>query len=145
MSDSKITIGILGGGAMGSEHAGCYRELPGVEVSAVFSRDRERAAAAAQVCNAKPTTNPMEIVADPAIDAIDVCVPSINHREFVVAALKNGKHVFCETPFALSVDDGRAMIETARETKRILMVGLLMRSIAHYEHVHRTATSGEHG
>jgi UDP-N-acetylglucosamine 3-dehydrogenase len=62
-----------------------------------------------------------------------------------VTALKNGKHVFCETPFALSIEDGRAMIEAARESKRILMVGLLMRSIAHCEYTRRAVTSGEYG
>ncbi len=145
MSESKIRIGILGSGAMGSEHAGCYREISEVEVVGVFSRNSERAAAAAKICGARATTDPTELIDDSSIDAIDVCVPSMNHREFIVAALKKGKHVFCETPFALSIDDGRAMIQAARESKRVLLVGLLMRSIANYEHVHRAATSGEYG
>lgn len=145
MSETRVRIGILGAGSMGCEHAGCYREMPGVEAAGVFSRDRERAAAAARICGSRATTDAVELIADPAIDAIDVCVPAINHREFVVAALKNGKHVFCETPFALSIDDGRAMIDAARESKRILMVGLLMRSVANYERVHRAAASDEYG
>jgi UDP-N-acetylglucosamine 3-dehydrogenase len=145
MSAVKIRIGILGAGAMGSEHAGCLLNVAGVEVVAMFSRDRSRAAAAAKICGAKPTTEAMEVIANPAIDAIDVCVPSVNHREFVTSALKHGKHVFCETPFALSIEDGRAMLDAASQSKRILMVGLLMRSIAHYEHAYRAAGSGEHG
>jgi len=130
---------------MGSAHAGSLANVPGVEVAAVFSRDLSRAAAAAEICGAKPTADATEVIAHPAIDAIDVCVPSVNHREFVIAALKQGKHVFCETPFALSTDDGRAMIDAAPQSKRILMVGLLMRSIAHYEHTYHAACSGEHG
>jgi UDP-N-acetylglucosamine 3-dehydrogenase len=145
MTAAKIRIGILGAGAMGSEHAGSLLNVPGVEVAAVFSRDHDRAEAAAKICGAKPTTDAVEVIAHPAIDAIDVCVPSVNHRELVIAALKHGKHVFCETPFALSIEDGRAMIDAASQSKRILMVGLLMRSIAHYEHTHRAARSGEHG
>ena len=145
MSASKIRIGILGAGAMGSEHAGSLLNVPGVEVAAVFSRDRGRAAAAAKTCGAKPAIDAMEVIAHPAVDAINVCVPSMNHREFVIAAIKHGKHVFCETPFALSIEDGRAMIDAASQSKRILMVGLLMRSIAHYEHAYRAARSGEHG
>ena len=145
MSTSKIRIGILGGGAMGSEHAGCYGSIDGVEVAGVFSRDHERASVAARICGAKPATDAMELINDASIEAIDVCVPSENHSQFVIAALKKGKHVFCETPFALSIDDARAMIDAARESKRVLMVGLLMRSIAEYDHVHRAAISGEHG
>jgi UDP-N-acetylglucosamine 3-dehydrogenase len=145
MSESKIRIGILGAGSMGSEHAGCYREMSDVEVVGVFSRNSEHASAAAKICGANATTDPMALIDDSSVDAIDVCVPSVNHRQFVIAALNKGKHVFCETPFALSLDDGRAMIEAARQSKRILMVGLLMRSIAYYEHIHRAAISGEHG
>jgi UDP-N-acetylglucosamine 3-dehydrogenase len=145
MSAGKIKIAILGAGAMGSAHAGSYRNIDTVEVTAVFSRDPKRAAAAAAICGARPCTLVDELFADPSIDAVDVCVPSVNHREYVVATLKHGKHVFCETPFALSIEDGRAMIEAAHESKRILMVGLLMRSIAHYEHARRAVVSGEYG
>jgi len=145
VSGAKIRIGILGAGAMGLEHAGSLLDVAGVEVAAVFSRDRSRAAATAKICEARPTTDAMEVIANPAIDAIDVCVPSVNHREFVTAALKHGKHVFCETPFALSIDDGRAMIDAASQSKRTLMVGLLMRSISHYEHAYGAARSGAHG
>lgn len=129
---------------MGSAHAGSYRDIVDVEVSAVFSRDPKRAADAAAICGARPCTVAVELLADPSIDAIDVCIPSVNHREYVATALKHGKHVFCETPFALSIEDGRTMIEAAHESKRILMVGL-MRSIAHYEHTHRAVASGEYG
>jgi UDP-N-acetylglucosamine 3-dehydrogenase len=145
MSESKIRVGILGSGAMGTEHAGCYGSIDGVEVAGVFSRDRERASVAARICGARPVTDAMELIDDTSIDAIDVSVPSANHSQFVIAALKKGKHVFCETPFALSIDDARAMIDAARESKRVLMVGLLMRSIVEYQHVHRVAISGEHG
>lgn len=115
MSAAKIRIGILGAGAMRSEHAGSLLNVPGVdvEVAAVFSRDHGRAAEAAKTCGAKPTIDAMEVIAHPAVDVIDVCVPSVNHREFVIAALKHGKHVFWEAPFALSIEDGRAMIDAA--------------------------------
>ncbi len=145
MAKSKIRIGILGAGAMGSEHAAVYRAIEGVEVAGVSSRNFERAVAAARICNAKPVTDPFLLIDDPTIDAIDVCLPTIDHREFVVAALQRGKHVFCETPFALSLSDAAAMSEAARNSNRILLVGLLVRSIAEYEHAHRVATSGEFG
>jgi UDP-N-acetylglucosamine 3-dehydrogenase len=145
MSDAKVKVGIVGAGAMGAEHAYCYGEIESVEVVGVFSRNRERAENAARTSNARSFVDAFAMINDPAIDAIDVCAPSANHREFVVAALAQGKHVFCETPFALQLDDAHAMIEAARKSKTILMVGLLMRSAAHYEHVHNIAASGELG
>ena len=83
MSVSEIRMGILGSGSMGSAHAECLREFPKVEVVGVFSRDRVRAAGAARICGAKATTDPMELIDEPSIDAIDVCLPSLNHRQFV--------------------------------------------------------------
>jgi UDP-N-acetylglucosamine 3-dehydrogenase len=145
MSMSKVRIGILGAGSMGTEHAFLCGSIEGVEIAGIFSRTPERAAAAAKTCNSKAVTDPRALIEDPTIDAIDVCLPSVNHAEFVTAALAAGKHVFCETPFALGAEDALAMIEAARNAKRILMVGLLMRSIANYEHVHRAVNSGEHG
>jgi predicted dehydrogenase len=145
MSDAKVKVGILGAGAMGSEHAYVYGEVANVQVAGVFSRNRERAELVARPRGALAVTDPFVLVDDPTIDAIDICLPSANHHQFVIAALERGKHVFCETPFALTLPDARAMIAAARASKRILMVGLLLRSAAHYEHIHRAARSGEFG
>jgi predicted dehydrogenase len=67
------------------------------------------------------------------------------HREYVIAALERGKHVFCETPIALSVEDADAMIAAARAHKRILMVALVMRFVANYTYIHDAVVSGELG
>lgn len=145
MSDSKVKIGILGAGSMGLEHIDALRGIEGVDIAGVFSRTRERAEAAARRCGAPAVNDPFALLDDPTIDAIDVCLPSVNHPQFVIAALERGKHVFCETPFALGLPEARAMIAAARASNRILLVGLLMRSVAPYEHAHRVTLSGEYG
>ena len=63
----------------------------------------------------------------------------------MVPALDAGKHVFCETPLALELDEARQMRDAARRADRLLQVGLLMRSLGAYEHIKAVATSGEHG
>jgi len=78
-------------------------------------------------------------------DAIDVCLPSTIHHAFVVPALSAGKHVFCETPLALGLDEARQMRDAARRADRLLQVGLLMRSLGAYRHIKAVASSGEHG
>lgn len=145
MSEGKVKVGIIGAGAMGSEHAECFRAIEGVEVAGIFGRNRERAEAAAKLCQTRPVSDPFALIDDRTIDAIDVCVPSAHHREFVIAALAQGKHVFCETPFALQLDDAEAMIEAAKKSNTLLMVGLLLRSAAHYEHLHRVAAMEQFG
>lgn len=141
----EVRIAILGAGAMGATHAAAYAEVPDATVVGVFSRDPARARSAAALCGAEPFTDASALIHHPGIDAIDVCLPSAVHHAAVVPALAAGKHVFCESPLALRLDEARQMVDAARRANRLLQVGLLMRSVSAYEHVRAVATSGEHG
>jgi UDP-N-acetylglucosamine 3-dehydrogenase len=144
-ANSEIRIGILGSGWMGSVHAECYRRIKGAKVVGISSRNRERAEAAAKICDAMAVVDASALLDDVSIDAIDVCLPSVHHEEFVVRALERGKHVFCETPFALEFTEAKTMLKAAKDADRIFMVGLLDRSIAQYEYVYQTAVAGHLG
>ena len=135
----------MGAGAMGRQHAAVYAGMADVKVVGVFSRDFERGRAVAALCRAEPCTDAGVQINDAGIDAIDVCLPSAVHHAFVIPALENGKHVFCETPLALRLDDGRQMLAAARRTGRLLQVGLLMRSVAAYAQIKTAASAGIHG
>jgi predicted dehydrogenase len=142
---TQTRIGILGAGAMGTAHAAAYAEIAEATVVGVFSRDPARARSAAAICNAEPFGDAAALIGNAAVDAIDVCLPSAVHHTFVVPALGAGKHVFCETPLALQLNEARQMLEVARRANRLLQVGLLMRSLGAYEHIKAVAFSGEHG
>jgi hypothetical protein len=114
----EVRIGILGSGWMGSVHAECYPRIKGVKVVGVFSRNLERAKTAAKICDAKAVGDASALLDDPDVDAVDVCLPSVNHEEFVAKALERGKHVFCETPFALTFTEAEAMLKAAKEAGR---------------------------
>ncbi len=140
-----IRIGILGAGAMGGMHAAAFAGMRDVETIGVFSRNADKARTVAAICNARPVSSTEALIADPGIDAIDVCLPSAEHAAVVIAALEHGKHVFCETPMALGLEEARAMVTAARRAARLLQVGLLVRSIATYRHVKEMAEAGTHG
>jgi len=140
-----IRVGILGAGAMGAEHAWVLGRMAGVEVRRVFSRDPARAAAAAREAGAEAVVDPSAVIDDPEIDAVDVCLPTPAHAPFVLAALRAGRHVFCETPLAVDLAEARRMRGAARKAGRLLQVGLLMRSIAACQLVKTLAETGEHG
>jgi UDP-N-acetylglucosamine 3-dehydrogenase len=140
-----IRIGILGAGAMGATHAAAYASLPEVEVVGVFARDQARARSVANLCTAQTFTDAGALIRHAAVDAIDVCLPSPVHAAFVVPALEQGKHVFCESPLALRLDEARRMRDAARRAGRLLQVGLLMRSVTAYAHVRNAVSSGTHG
>src|SRR5258708_4524262 len=140
-----VRIGILGAGAMGGVHAVAYAGLPDVEIVGVFSRNADRARAVAGICNAKPFADARMLIADRSIDAIDICLPSAEHAAAAIAALEHGKHVFCETPMALGLDEAQAMVAAARRAGCLLQVGLLVRSIATYRHIKEMTAAGTHG
>ncbi len=140
-----IRIGLLGAGTMGAAHAAAYAVLPDVEVVGVYSRNQDRARSVASICQAKPVDEASALIEARDIDAIDVCLPTPVHHSFVIPALSCGKHVFCETPLTLRLEDARAMRDVARRAGRLLQVGLLMRSIGAYQHLKAAVASGDHG
>lgn len=126
----RLRIALLGAGAMGQAHAAAYRSIERVELTALLSGPEVRAGID-------------EVLAE--VDAVDVCLPSAVHRPYVERALAAGRHVFCETPMALTLDDACAMRDAARRARRLLQVGLLMRSVDAYRSAKEAAVSGEHG
>jgi len=115
---------------MARVHAAAYAALADVEQVYVPARDRARM---------------QTLFEDREVDAIDICLPSAVHARFAIPALEGGKHVFCETPMALGLDEAQAMRDAARATGRLLQVGLLMRSVAGYRHIRDLVETGTHG
>ena len=145
-SDAKpVRIGLLGAGAMGAEHAYCYGQIAGAEVVGVFSRTPARAAEAARPLGARAFDDALALIQDPDVEAVDVSLPTPAHGVYVLAALRAGKHVFCETPMTLDPEEGRRMRDAARAAGKLLQVGLLMRSVAPCALVRRFVETGEHG
>jgi len=140
-----VRVGVIGAGGMGAEHAFVLGEMADAEVVGVFSRNEARAKALAESCGAAAYTDAAALIASEAVDAVSVCTPSEAHAPFVLAALVAGKHVFCETPFALQLGEARRMRDAARVAGRLLQVGLLMRSVAPYAHAKALADAGAYG
>ena len=129
LADARGTSGfrIDGLGA----RADAYADLPDVEVAAVFGRTLPRVTTIAEAVGAVATGDLRQAL-DESIDAVDVCLPTPVHPEFVTQALEGGKHVLCETPLALTLDHGQSMLQAAQTAERLLLVGLLMRFVPAY-------------
>jgi predicted dehydrogenase len=143
-----VRIAVLGAGEMGTAHAIAYAgfgKKEGVEIAGIVSRRAARARELARRVGAPALTDPMAVLDDDSVDAVDVVVPSGNHREYVVAALERGKHVFVETPMALTLPDADAMVRAARAHRRVLMVAQVMRCVASRIRFHEAAASREMG
>ena len=136
-----MKIGIIGLGFMGATHLGAFSKLKDVEVAAVCARNPQalsgdlshvggnlnREAGVYDFSNVRKYTDWREIVRDPALDAIDICLPTDAHLAVSLAAFAEGKHVLCEKPMALSTSDCERMIAAAESHRRIFMVGQVLR------------------
>src|SRR5687768_15957529 len=110
-----MKIGILGSGFMGGIHARAYAKMPDVTIAAVSSRNLDKAEKLAKEFGARATIEDRSIIEDPAIEAISNTLPTHLHAEATIAALKAGKHVLVEKPFALTAADCDGMIAAAKE------------------------------
>lgn len=70
-----------------------------------------------------------EAVDNPDIDVIDICAPSKLHKEIAIAAAKAGKHVFCEKPLAMTLEDAREMLRAVEEAGVVHMTGFNYRKV----------------
>lgn len=133
-----VTVAILGGGFMGSAHAANYNALGDrVRVKTVASRTPERAAKVADAVGAAVTTDLAAAIADPEVDAVDVCLPTPLHRAYTEQALAAGKAVFLEKPIALTVEDAEAIGAAAAASDAVFMVGMVLRFWPEYVELQR--------
>ncbi len=117
-----VTIGLIGYGAIGRVHALGYRAIPfhygipaeSVQIGGVATSNASSAAKAAQEIGCSYwTADYRELLARPEIQAVDINVPNHLHEEIVLAAAAAGKHIYCEKPLAVSVAQGKRMVQAA--------------------------------
>ncbi len=139
----RITVGLIGLGAMGRGHLHRLAGDREVQVLAVCDVDRERREAGKQhVEEVYAARNPggtyqgcatyndyRELLARPDIDAVVIVTPDHWHALQSIHAVKAGKDVYCEKPISITVRQGRELVETVRRYGRIFQTGTQYRSI----------------
>lgn len=86
-----------------------------------------------------------EALQDPQIHAVALATPAEHHASMAIAAMRAGKDVFVEKPLALTAEDGRAMVATAQQTGRLLVVGHLLIHHPAIKAIQQLLQSGELG
>jgi predicted dehydrogenase len=117
---------IVGAGEMGERHAKHWREV-GVQVAGVYDPDRLRAEALAGRHGTRTVSGIEEGLGLAEVAVVSVCTPTFLHAAHTVAALRAGKHVLCEKPAALNLEEGLAMKEAAEVSGRLLRIGFMRR------------------
>jgi predicted dehydrogenase len=114
MEMKTIRTAIIGTGFMGRVHLEAVRRLEFVEAVAVVGRNLE-AARRLGAGFSIPTiaTDYRDVLRDPKIDAVHICTPNAQHFPIAKEALRASKHVICEKPLAISVEEGEELVSLA--------------------------------
>lgn len=122
-----LRVAILGAGFMGKMHANVYKTIPGAELVAIFDKSDSRAQEFGSQHGLKPYTDFDEMLQTEELDVIDICLPTHLHKEFGVKAALAGKHLMCEKPMAMSLQEADEMIAAVDKTGVHFMIGHCIR------------------
>ena len=154
-----INVGIVGLGFMGMIHYLTYRKLPGVKVAAICEVNERRLTGdwtdikgnfgppgeRMDLGGVQTTTRIEDVLERDDIDLIDVTLPPAMHANAAIKALRAGKHVLCEKPMALRLEECDAMSAAAAEARRLLLVGHVLPFFPEYAWALETIHGGAYG
>jgi len=121
---APIRVGILGMGVIAqTAHLPVLAKMRGVQVTALCDNDAAKARTLAQRAGVRDVFDDVdELLEAPALDAVVVCTPNHLHEVHVLSALRAGKHVLCERPFALQARGVERILAAAEKAGRVVMV-----------------------
>lgn len=117
----KIKIGIVGTGFIGNVHARIFSRDERCEVAALFDVKPERAERTAASVGGRVCRSREELLE--IADAVLVCAPNKTHTEIAAHAVSAGKHVFCEKPFSIGLENAQKLLDAAEKSDRVFQVG----------------------
>lgn len=141
-----MNIAIIGCGAIAkTRHAPGVADHPKASLYAVCDPVRENADGLAAAYHTKAVYDMAEVLGDPQVDAVIICTPERFHCDNVVAALRAGKDVLCEKPLAMTVQEGRTILDAWEKSGRRLMVAFGQRLTPGHQTAKRLLEQGTIG
>ena len=152
-------MAVLGLGFMGSTHLKALKGIPGAALAAVYSNDPKQLSGdlTAVQGNIGGPGEMMDfsqigrysdldaLLADPNVDAVDICLPTDFHEAVALAALRAGKHVMVEKPMALDGAAADRILAEAERSGRLLMTAHVLRFFPEYVALREAIRGGKHG
>jgi 2-hydroxy-4-carboxymuconate semialdehyde hemiacetal dehydrogenase len=139
-----IKVALAGAGAFGVKHLDGIKNIDGVEVVSLMSRDIEKTkATAAKYGIQHVTTDLAESLALKEVDAVILCTPTQMHADQTMACLRAGKHVQVEIPLADSIQGAHAVAALAKSSGLVAMCGHTRRFNPSHQYVHKEIAAGK--
>src|SRR6187401_2609065 len=121
-AERPLRVGVVGVGVMGSNHARVFAGLPGTELVGVADPDRKQVDFVARTLGCVAVSDVNELL-ERDVDAITIAAPTHLHHEVALACITRKIHVMVEKPIASTVEEGREIVDAARDAGVTLMVG----------------------
>jgi UDP-N-acetylglucosamine 3-dehydrogenase len=138
-------VALIGLGMMGRNHLRVLSDLEGVELAAVCDQDAAAVDGVSHKLSIPGYRSWDEMFERETLDAAVVAVPTRFHMEVGLAALDHGLHVFVEKPIASTLEEGRRLVEAARDAHLVLAVGHIERFNPAVRELQRRVAAGEIG
>jgi predicted dehydrogenase len=147
MPPSDVRIGLIGCGQLArGVHLPILATLAGARVAALADPDGAQLAAASKIAPGAATfAGARQLLASADVDAVIISTSNAFHAECALAALDAGRHVYIEKPLALSVAQGRAVLDAAAARKLVAVMGFNYRFNPLYRRVREIVRSGTLG
>ncbi|MBN2301250.1 MAG: Gfo/Idh/MocA family oxidoreductase [Lentisphaerae bacterium] len=143
---TTLRVGMIGAGAIAFNHCSGINSHPQAKVVAVADLNRRRAKTIQKKFGIdKTATQWKDIISDPDIDAVSVALPNMFHAPVAIAALKAGKHVMLDKPFAMNRHEAERIIDAAKEAGKTFMLGMNIRFMENVQRVKALTEKGELG
>ena len=140
-----IKVALAGAGAFGIKHLDGIKNIDGVEVVSLISRDIEKTReVAAKYGIPHVTTDLSESLALKDVDAVILCTPTQMHADQTLACLKAGKHVQVEIPLADSIQGANAVVAAAQSSGLVAMCGHTRRFNPSHQYIHQQIKTGKY-
>ena len=138
-----IKVALAGAGAFGVKHLDGIKNIDGVEVVSLISRDLEKTKEVADKYGIQHiTTDLADSLALKGVDAVILCTPTQMHAEQTLACLKAGKHVQVEIPLADSLKGAEEVVALQKQTGLVAMCGHTRRFNPSHQFVNNEITAG---
>lgn len=148
----SLRVGLIGHKFMGRTHTHAYTDLPifadlkvRIDKAVLCARSPEAKTIAEEWGWQSWTPDWHDVVNDPSIDIVDIAAPSIIHAKIAIEAARQGKHILCEKPLALTLGDARAMLSAVQESGVVNMVGFNYRCVPAVEYAKQMIRDGTLG
>jgi myo-inositol 2-dehydrogenase / D-chiro-inositol 1-dehydrogenase len=122
-----VNVAVIGTGRIARVHAEAYRQVSGARLTACTDPNTAAAAAFAEDYGLTVADSAEVILQDDKIDAVLLASPNAVHADQTIQALRAGKHVFCQKPISLTLEDADRVVEAAANSDRILQHGFMLR------------------